>query len=331
MKIAIFGAGSTGCYLAGELLMAKLDVSLICRERIKRSITDNQGITLTSYQGLHQKVMPNALFTEVEADTPKFDLIFVTLKCHQVSEISEQLLQLSHQKSTIVLMQNGLGSLDEVKQALANISAQPRLLIQGITPFNVLQKEHATFHKGTEGEFIFANTPHTQTVQQAMLSAGLSCTLAEDMAPIIYGKLLLNLNNALNAITDVPIKQQLSQKQTRKLLSLAMKEWLAVCQKARLPLAQFTKVKPQWLPLILSLPDGLFTLLAKQMLDIDPQARSSMWEDIQAKRKTEIDYLNQAVVELGKQYQVNTPINAAICAGIKKLEQGIPVDIAELL
>ncbi len=78
MKIAIFGAGSTGCYLAGELLMAKLDVSLICRERIKRSITDNQGITLTSYQGLHQKVMPNALFTEVEADTPKFDLIFVT-------------------------------------------------------------------------------------------------------------------------------------------------------------------------------------------------------------------------------------------------------------
>ncbi len=330
MKIAIFGAGSTGCYLAGELLMAKLDVSLICRERIKRSIIDNQGITLTSYQGLHQKVMPNALLTEVDTDTPRFDLIFVTLKCHQVSEISEQLLQLSHQQSTIVLMQNGLGSLDEIKQALANISAQPRLLIQGITPFNVLQKDHATFHKGTEGEFTFANSPHTQAIQQAMLSAGLSCTLAEDMAPIIYGKLLLNLNNALNAITDVPIKQQLSQKQTRKLLSLAMKEWLSVCQKACLPLAQFTKVKPQWLPLILSLPDSLFTLLAKQMLDIDPQARSSMWEDIQANRKTEIDYLNQAVVKLGQQHQVATPVNAAIVSAIKQLEQGQKVDIKSL-
>ncbi|WP_299571612.1 2-dehydropantoate 2-reductase [uncultured Shewanella sp.] len=331
MNIAIFGAGSTGCYLAGELLMAKQNVSLICRERIKHSIIDNQGITLTSYQGLHQKVMPTALITEIEANTPTFDLIFVTLKCHQLSNITEQLLQLTHKQSTIVLMQNGLGSFDEITQALSKYPEQSRFVIQGITPFNVLQKELATFHKGTEGEFIFANTPHTQTVHQAMLSNGLSCTLVDDMAPIIYGKLLLNLNNALNAITDVPIKQQLSQAPTRKLLSLAMKEWLNVCKKAHLPLAQFTKVKPQWLPLILSLPDFLFTLLARQMLDIDPEARSSMWEDIQANRKTEIEYLNHAVVKLGQQHQVATPVNAAIVTAVNKLEQGQKVDIHTLL
>ncbi|MBQ4890063.1 2-dehydropantoate 2-reductase [Shewanella sp. MMG014] len=336
MKIAIFGAGSTGCYLAGELLMAKLDVSLICRERIKRSIIENQGIT--SYQGLHQKVMPTALITDLDTNrdtdpnsplqdavnpTPVFDVIFVTLKCHQLASVTEQLRQISHRQSSIIFMQNGLGSLEQVLPQLTH-----RHVSQGITPFNVLQQANATFHKGTEGQFTFARSQHTTAIQQAMHEIQQSeCTLVDDMAPVIHGKLLLNLNNALNAITDVPIKEQLGQRRTRKLLSLAMKEWLTVCQQAKLPLAQFTKVKPAWLPLILSLPDWLFNLVAKQMLDIDPKARSSMWEDIQAKRQTEIDYLNGAVVKLGQQVNVSTPVNAAITAGIKKLEQGETVDI----
>ncbi|MEZ9233920.1 2-dehydropantoate 2-reductase [Shewanella sp. 10N.286.52.A9] len=341
MNIAIFGAGSTGCYLAGELLMAKLNVSLICRERIKRSIIENQGITLTSYQGLHQKVMPKALITELATNqnidsnsnlqnkvnpAPLFDVIFVTVKCHQLAAITEQLLQITHSQSSIIFMQNGLGSLDEILPLLTH-----RHVSQGITPFNVLQQPNATFHKGTEGQFTFASTQHTKAIQQAMRKAQQSeCILVDDMAPVIHGKLLLNLNNALNAITDVPIKQQLSQRRTRKLLSLAMKEWLSVCKQAKLPLTQFTKVKPTWLPLILSMPDWLFNLIAKQMLDIDPKARSSMWEDIQAKRQTEIDYLNGAVVNLGRQVNVSTPVNAAITAGIKQLEQGQTVDIDTL-
>ena len=57
------------------------------------------------------------------------------------------------------------------------------------------------------------------------------------------------------------------------------------------------------------------------MLDIDPKARSSMWEDIQAKRKTEVDYINGAVVSIGKKYGIKTPVNQAIVEQIKQLEQ----------
>jgi len=102
---------------------------------------------------------------------------------------------------------------------------------------------------------------------------------------MIYGKLLLNLNNALNAVTDLPIKQQLSHYKNRRILAKAMKEWLAVCEAADIQFHQYTKVKPSWLPTILLLPNVLFTFLANQMFYIDPKALSSMWEGITGKRK----------------------------------------------
>ncbi|GGB55003.1 2-dehydropantoate 2-reductase [Shewanella inventionis] len=321
MKIAIFGAGSTGCYLAGQLCLSGFDVSLICRPAMKQTILANNGITISDYQGLLKTVMPQAMITDIEqAPTAyaAFDVIFVTLKCHQISSIANTLIAITHSNSSIIFMQNGLGSFETIKDALSHCH-----LLQGITPFNVLQQASGRFHKGTEGVFTFQQNNHTQTIQAAMQAQGFGCDFYQDITPVIYGKLLLNLNNALNAIADLPIKQQLSQRACRCQLAGAMKEWLAVCKAADIKLHQFTKVKPQWLPVILSLPDMLFNLLAKQMLDIDPQARSSMWEDIQAKRKTEIEYINGAVVRLGEQYGIKTPVNSAIVTSIHQLEQSI--------
>ncbi|MGI2036967.1 2-dehydropantoate 2-reductase [Shewanella frigidimarina] len=319
MNIAIFGAGSTGCYLAGQLCISELQVSLICRPAIKQKIIANNGITLTDYNGFKQTIMPQALITDINQESSingKFDVVFVTLKCHQVSSIANQLMAITHDNSSIIFMQNGLGSFDSIKDSLGHYS-----LLQGITPFNVLQLPNAVFHKGTEGAFTLQANPHTIAIQSALVNHGFGCDIEADFTPMIYGKLLLNLNNALNAVTDLPIKQQLSHYKNRRILAKAMKEWLAVCEAADIQLHQYTKVKPSWLPTILSLPNVLFTVLAKQMLDIDPKARSSMWEDIQAKRKTEVDYINGAVVSMGKKYGIKTPVNQAIVEQIKQLEQ----------
>ncbi|MBB1270931.1 2-dehydropantoate 2-reductase [Shewanella sp. SR44-3] len=328
LKIAIFGAGSTGCYLAGELALAGLDVSLICRPRIKDAIIAAGGIHLTDYQDLDKTVMPRQLLTELKDET--FDLVFVTVKCHQLEGSVAQLLIMTHSQSCLVLMQNGLGSKDIVSNALKQQHGSRQLLL-GITPFNVLQKANGVFHKGTEGGFVFQDHKVLRPIHQALTAHGFSCELNADFESVIHGKLLLNLNNALNAIVDLSIKQQLSQRSTRVLLAKAMKEWLNVCHAAGFKLGKLTKMKPQYLPFILSLPDFLFTHLAKAMLSIDDKARSSMWEDIQSKRPTEIDYLNGAVVDLGQKYGVNTPVNSAIVEAIKLLEQGHKVSLTQLL
>lgn len=314
-KIAIFGAGATGCYLGASLVQAGLDVSLICRESVKQSIVDNRGVTITDYLGNRSTEMPTHLYTDVPDKI--FDLVFVTVKCHQLPSAVESLLAITNPQSLLVFMQNGLGSLNSVKSLLGE-----RKTVQGITPFNVLKQQSAHYRKATEGQFTFQTSEYLLYVEKQLASTPHKCKLISDIQSVIHGKLLLNLNNALNAIADQPIKTSLENRFYRRLLADAMGEWLKVCKALNLPIAQLTKVKPNWLPYILKLPNVLFKLLARSMLSIDPHARSSMWDDIGAKRKTEIEFLNGAVVELGRQAGVKTPVNSKIVQAIHRLEQG---------
>jgi 2-dehydropantoate 2-reductase len=92
------------------------------------------------------------------------------------------------------------------------------------------------------------------------------------------------------------------------------------------------------IPLILRLPDSLFRLVARRMLAIDPQARSSMWEDLLRGRVTEVDYLQGAILKLAKRIGAATPMTERIIGLIKEAEKAgggspclQPSDIADAL
>ncbi|NNC54451.1 MAG: 2-dehydropantoate 2-reductase, partial [Pseudomonadales bacterium] len=115
-----------------------------------------------------------------------------------------------------------------------------------------------------------------------------------------------------------------------KVYAAAQREWLAVAKREGVELAQFTAVKPSWMPAILCLPNWIFLHLAKAMLDIDPHARSSMWEDIQSGRKTEVAFLNEAVARRAEQLGMQAPVNRQISAMIHSLERGEDVSLDRL-
>jgi 2-dehydropantoate 2-reductase len=73
-------------------------------------------------------------------------------------------------------------------------------------------------------------------------------------------------------------------------------------------------------PFILSLPNFLFLHVASRMIQIDPQARTSMWQDLQQGKKTEIDYINGEIVTLVEKNGLPAPINYRITALIKEAE-----------
>ena len=110
----------------------------------------------------------------------------------------------------------------------------------------------------------------------------------------------------------------------------AQREWLDVAKMEGVDLAQFTAVRPSWMPAILSLPNWIFLRLSKAMLDIDPHARSSMWEDIKWGRKTEIAFLNEAVVKRAEKFGIDVPVNRKITALIHKIERGDIVSLDAL-
>jgi 2-dehydropantoate 2-reductase len=99
-------------------------------------------------------------------------------------------------------------------------------------------------------------------------------------------------------------------------------EALGVLNAARVQPARVGRLPPRLLPKALRLPDVLFRRLAAGMLRVDPEARSSMWDDLEAGRVTEVDGLNGAVVELADRVGAGAPLNRAMRDLVHAVERG---------
>jgi 2-dehydropantoate 2-reductase len=113
---------------------------------------------------------------------------------------------------------------------------------------------------------------------------------------------------------------ELADKRWRRLLAAQIEEGLAVLQAAGIKPARIEGVPPRAVPRILKLPDWLFRRVAARMLAIDPEARSSMWEDLERRRPTEIDHLQGAILALAAKARVRVPLTQRIVRLVKEAE-----------
>jgi 2-dehydropantoate 2-reductase len=132
--------------------------------------------------------------------------------------------------------------------------------------------------------------------------------------------LIINLNNALSALSDMPLAAQLARRDWRRLFADQMAEGLAALKAAGITPASATPIPPSWMPALLRLPDMVFNAILGRTMKIDPEARSSMWQDLKQGRKTEIDYLQGAIIALAEQNHVDVPLMRRIVALIKQAE-----------
>jgi 2-dehydropantoate 2-reductase len=191
-----------------------------------------------------------------------------------------------------------------------------------MVPFNVLNRGDGIFHQGSEGRLMVQNSPALKRYLAHFAAAGLPIEPRDDMKAVQWGKLLLNLNNAINALCGLPLKAELSQRSYRRCFAAAQREALRMLDAARQPVAALTPLPAHWLPSMLELPDFIFRRAANRMLAIDPLARSSMWEDLQAGRSTEVDWLNGECVRLAQRIGRAAPINQRLTDLIHAAERG---------
>ncbi len=102
---------------------------------------------------------------------------------------------------------------------------------------------------------------------------------------------------------------------------VAQAEGLRLMGSAGIRPAKLTPLPPDWIPTLLKTPTWLFQLLANKMLAIDPLARSS-WEDLEAGRRTKVDWLNGEVVRLAEKTGRRALVNARLVALIREAEAG---------
>lgn len=316
-SIAVFGAGSIGCYVGGRLCAGGSKVTLIGRARMA-GIVASQGLTLSDYHGWQTKLSAEqiAFATGPEA-AAHADLVLVTVKSSDTGSAAEALQPHLKPSAVVVSLQNGMHNGEELARLLP-----AHTVLTGMVPFNVAQTAPGHFHQGSEGAIAIEGSALIENAVPAFERAGLDIELHAAMKPVQWAKLLLNLNNAVNALSGLPLKTELSQRDYRRVLAAAQREGIALLQEKKQALAKLTPLPAHWIPGLLEVPDALFRLAANKMLAIDPMARSSMQDDLAAGRHTEIDFLQGEIVALAASLGRQAPVNEKLRQLVRAAEDG---------
>ncbi|MCE9657972.1 MAG: 2-dehydropantoate 2-reductase [Burkholderiales bacterium] len=311
--VVVAGAGAIGCFVGGQLAAAGHDVRFLGRPRIVDEL-GRHGLTLTDRDGAERRVAPGELKLAVDpAVLAAADVVLVTVKSGATREIAASILQHAPAGAAIVSLQNGIDNAALLQQALPG-----RKVIAGMVPFNVAALGDGRFHRGTDGRIVIDATG--SVLAGALATPLLPIETHADMVAIAWGKLLLNLNNALNALAGVPLREELANRDWRRVLAACIDEALAALRAAGIRPAKVGALPPALIPKVLRLPDALFRLVAAAQLRIDPKARSSMLDDLVQGRVTEIDQLQGRVVALAAEKGTPAPVNRAVLALVKSAE-----------
>jgi 2-dehydropantoate 2-reductase len=318
-RIVVAGAGSIGCYVGGCLALAGRNVTLLLRPTLAEAIA-RHGVRISDLEGADRTLPPSAiaLATDAGPALAGAQIVLVTVKSGATAEMADLIARHAPPDATVVSLQNGVGNLDALRARLG----ASRSLVSGMVAFNVVQtrdgSERPRFHRATSGTMLIASG--VPGLRDALDVPGAAVAEHADMAGILWGKLILNLNNALNALAGIPLAAELADRRWRLVLAAQIEEALAVLKAAHIRPAGVEGVPPRAIPLILRLPDWLFRLVARRMLAVDPEARSSMWEDLLRGRTTEIDYLQGAILALADKLGVRAPMTQRITRLIKDAE-----------
>jgi 2-dehydropantoate 2-reductase len=304
--LLVMGAGSVGCLIGGSLQAAGAVVHYVGRPRVLDALRV-QGLTLTDLAGRRTHLDPRSLALHARVPPLTPSLVLLCVKSVATREAAGELAQALPAGTPVLSLQNGIGN------AAAAQDAAPALdVIAGMVPFNVAELGPGHFHRGTSGSLAAADHPALKPWQPLFERAGLRLALHHDMRSVQWGKLLLNLNNPVNALSELPLREELLSRGYRQALAALQTEALNVLRAARIEPARLTPLPPRWLPTVLRLPTPLFRLLAARMLRIDAKARSSMADDLAHGRPTEVDALCGEVVRMARGLGMDAPVNARI-------------------
>jgi 2-dehydropantoate 2-reductase len=311
--IGVAGAGSIGCFVGGMLAASGRNVALLARPRVIRDIEGN-GLRLSSFEGIDRTIASTTL--TLSGDPQIFSdagTVLVTVKSADTAEIADIIAQHAPADAVIVSLQNGVGNVAVLREKLPG-----RRVLAGMVPFNVIARGPGQVHRATSGDIVIERDD--AGTAERLSVPGLKMRATDNIAGVQWGKLLVNLNNALNALADLPLRQQLAQRAWRILFAEQMAEGLAAIKAEGIKPVSSTPIPSNWTPHLLRLPDVIFEALLGRTMKIDPEARSSMWEDLQRGRRTEIDYLQGVITAIADRHGLQVPLSRRIVALIRSAE-----------
>ena len=326
-SVAILGAGSVGCFIGGTWATAGVKVRLIGRPRLVADV-GRHGLTLSDYTGWEKHLSPDAVDFQSDPDAlSEAQIIALTVKSGDTKAAAELISHHGSEGALVVSFQNGISNLGVLDDALRGRFD----IARGLVSYNVANLGAGRFHKGVAGDLYAERRPSTRALAVAVGQGPATLRLSDDMLALAWGKLLINLNNAVNALSGMTLRDELSNRSCRRLFAASFREGLRILGRAGISPAKVGPISPNMMPWLIDTPDWLFNAIVLRRWKIDAKARSSMADDLAAGRETEVDYLNGELVRLAEQLQLDAPVNRAIVALVHRAENGAqPVSEAAL-
>ena len=311
MRVLIMGAGAIGSVSGGFLAKAGHAVTLVGREAHMRQIRES-GLHITGIWGDHEIAIDRCfLSTDGLADAgEEFDLVLITVKSHDTAEAAACVLPLLTEESLVVSLQNGLGNVEKVAEAVGWERTVAAMVIFGAEhhrPGRVNVTVQAdvvrigTWHESGPAERLDA-------LARLLSDAGIEVEHSPDIQRHLWNKVFYNC--ALNPLATVLGSNYgflLTTEATREIMSRVIDEAYQVAWALRADL-------------FLATPEEYRRHLFETLIPPTAAHTPSMLQDIQKGKRTEIDALNGAIVRLGKERQIACRTNETLVDLIRVLE-----------
>jgi 2-dehydropantoate 2-reductase len=369
LHIGVLGAGAIGAFVGARIAqadsIADVRVTLVGRRSLANAVAAAGGAITTVADGATKTTAvatpPTAAATTRPSDVDASgassgqlivasdaaaiadaDVVIVAVKSTATSAAVAQLRAAVEssprtRRLTVCSFQNGVCNARTIAQGLDGIACGARV-VACMVGFNVVWEQgSATFRRATDGELALGSlgaAPPLPRFVAALRAASFDVRERSSAAldNVLYAKLIINLFNAVNALAGLPVAATLADRGYRLVWAAAAEEALRVYALRGIRPARLRA--PAWLlPRILRLPDPLYRMVAARLATVDPEAKSSMLQDLERGRaETEIGSLCGEIVRLAAAAPPSggavsadvaapaTPVNAALLALIREAE-----------
>jgi 2-dehydropantoate 2-reductase len=300
MRVLIFGAGALGS-LIGALLSKRNEVTLVGRRGHMSSI-QAEGLRISG----HTEMLARPSAVERVEDLSGYDYVFLTVKSYDTRSAMKSLAKLPG-LSTVVTMQNGLGNLETIGGYANNViggTTSHGATLRG--PGDVV---HAGVGDTVAGIYKGDSRESLDSLTGELTACGMRTDVTENLRGEVWTKAIVNAGiNPLTAILGARNGYLLENPEVTGMLEAVCLEAIEVATTCEIPL-----------------PEDDLVERTKRVARMTAQNMSSMLQDVVRRRKTEIDSITGEIVRRGNDRGVPTPLNSALLAVVKGMENSYGV------
>ena len=302
LKIGIVGAGAMGSLFGGRLAAAGQEVLLydIYQEHV--DAIRQEGLSIEDLASGQTDVVHPAATTKA-ADLGDVEVLVIFVKSAATEAVARKFSEITGKRTIAVTVQNGLGNEGILKEHFGAERTAAGVTSQGATFLGPGKIRHAG-QGPTHLCMSDRNNEKLGAFVDALNQAGLETDLEENIDDLIWSKLIINVGiNALTALTGLPNGRLLEFSDSKALMADLVAEAVMVAEKKGVHLTYSD-------PLV----------MVYQVAEKTGANRSSMLQDFDRKRQSEIDFINGAIVREAQALGLVVPVNSAVTRLVRVLD-----------